>query len=413
MSQGHGTVRVSRSRPNFGSEIADGYRKEQLQFAARVLADSLGLQLPTQSSEPSVADLRQRVLSEYLRIKENELLEVFASVSLQRELDTDKEDPCGRFDEGAIEWDVSRPWVDLRACEIGQQGMGRELTEKPCGSTFSVLITHDIDRTTALEPLSVLNSLRGALGLRRSKWWPLATALSPRSLIRNIERLLEFERCEGIGAHFFMLSGPYGFGRYSSRTDIRWSSAREVARLIQQAGMSIGLHGSFGAKDRGSYPEEKDRLEQTLGCAVTTHRNHYLRFNPATLYSQLEEARIRFDFTVGFVSRIGFRAGCARCHRAFDLREGRPSSIFSVPQLFMDTVLDYRSPEQILVALREALTDVRAVHGCVCLVFHPETFLIDPRAWPLFRDTIQICQELGADLSGKLPSETPALAASI
>ncbi|MCX6917260.1 MAG: hypothetical protein NT167_30185 [Verrucomicrobia bacterium] len=343
-------------------------------------------------------------MPEDLRIDEDELLEVFGSVSLQRELDTGKQDSCGRFDEAAVAWDVARPWVDLRARDVARRGIGRGFTGIPHGSTFSVLIAHDVDRTTASEPFSILNSLLGTLRLRRGNWWSLATALSPGSLIRNIERLLEFERSQRIGAHFFMLSGPYGFGRYSSRTDIRWASAREIASLIQQAGMPIGLHGSFAARERSGYREEKDRLEQAIGCAVTTHRNHYLRFAPAALYSQLETAAIRFDLSVGFVSRIGFRAGCARSHRTFDLQKRRTSSVFSVPQLFMDTVLQYRSPEEILVELREALLHVKAVQGCVCLVFHPETFLMDSHAWPLLRDSIRVCQEMGADLSGRLPS---------
>jgi hypothetical protein len=395
-------VRKVRSNAASSPETVNSCRDERLRFAARVLLDSVGWQLPALSAQAAPGELRRLLLLEDVRIDESQLLEVFASVSLQRELATQRMDCLGRFDEAAIAWTVSRPWVDLRAREVTPPGTRQRLAEMNSNSPFSVLITHDIDRTTALEPFSVLNSLRSALRLRSGNWWPLATALSPRALIGNIQRLLEFERSQRIGAHFFMLSGPYGLGRYSSRTDIRWPSAREVARLIQQAEMPIGLHGSFAARDCGSYKEEKDRLEQTLSRAVTTHRNHYLRFDPVTLYSQLEEAGIRFDLSVGFITRIGLRSGCARSHRAFNLQQCRPSNVFSVPQLFMDTVLQYRSPQQILLELREALTHVRAVHGCVCLVFHPETFLIDCRAWPLFEEIIQMCRDLGADLSGRL-----------
>jgi len=383
--------------------IADGGRKEQLRFAARVLLDFLGPRLANPGAETKIDELIQPVSLQEPRINENELLEVFASVSLQRELTTKRTDYLGRFDEAAITWDVARPWVDLRAQEIGPPLVDRGSTNPECGSRFSVLITHDIDRTTTLEPLSVLNSLANALRLRAGNWWPLTTALSPRALIRTIERLLDFEVSQQIGALYFMMAGPYRFGRYSPRTDVRWRSARAVARLVQEARMTIGLHGSFSAKDGNSYREEKDRLQQTLACAVTTHRNHYLRFDPTRLYSQLERAGIQFDLSVGFINRIGFRAGCARCHRAFDLQNGRPSNVFSVPQLFMDTILQNRTPEQILLELHGALSHVRAVQGCVCLVFHPETFLIDSRAWPLFQNIVHMCRDLGADLSGRLP----------
>jgi len=52
---------------------------------------------------------------------------------------------------------------------------------------------------------------------------------------------------------------------------------------------------------------------------------------------------------------------------------------------------------------------VKAVQGCVCLVFHPETFLIDSRAWPLFQNIVQMCRDIGADLSGKLPDRQTVL----
>jgi hypothetical protein len=338
------------------------------------------------------------------RLDDGELKEILASLTLQRELDTGRKDFLGRFDEAAIAWDTSRPWVDLRT-----QGVIWNRTEAisgktPSGRRFAILIAHDVDRTTAMEPFSLINSLARSCGLRRSSWWPLRTSLSRMSLVRNLERILELEKARGIGAHYFMLAGPFGFGRYSSRTDARWFSARETARLIQAAGMSIGLHGSFAARDVSGYKIEKDSLEQNLGCAVTCHRNHYLRFDPISLYSQLEEAGIRYDWSVGFVTRIGFRAGTAQCYQAFDLGQGRISAVRSVPQLFMDTVLQSHEPAEVLTQLRSALAMVRDTRGCVCFVFHPETFLLDPRAWPLFEDILQMCEEMGGDLSGELPS---------
>ncbi len=86
--------------------------------------------------------------------------------------------------------------------------------------------------------------------------------------------------------------------------------------------MTVGLHGSYYAREQDSYRAEKERLEQVLGTAVTTHRNHYLRFDPMRMWSQLEAAGIRHDFSVGFNYRLGFRAGCARAYRGFDLLAG-------------------------------------------------------------------------------------------
>ena len=340
------------------------------------------------------------MLGDRLLIASGELDAIFDSVSLARESETGRTDRLGRFDEAAVQWDTAKPWVDQKATELAEKLGASPVTT---GAKFQVIIAHDVDRTTPWEPTCLLNTVLHATGLRHGSGMPIYEARSSQSIIRTIDRLLEYERNQGIGSHYFMMSGPYGLGRYSTRTDVRWRSARTTGQLIQQAGMSIGLHGSFAARDDNRYAKEKNLLEQMLGCAVTAHRNHYLRFDPLRLYAQLEQAGIRFDIGIGYVTRIGFRNGSARCHRAFDRLNERPANVFSVPQLYMDTVMQHCSPQQIVNELREALTQVKNAQGCVCLVFHPETFLMDNRAWPLFSEIIQICREMGADLSGKLP----------
>jgi hypothetical protein len=229
--------------------------------------------------------------------------------------------------------------------------------------------------------------------------------LSPGALVRNVERLLEFESAQGIGAYYFMMSGPYELRRYSSRCDIRWSCSRRFAERIRQAGMTIGLHGSYYARERNTYREEKKRLEEVVGAAVTTHRNHYLRFDTTRVGSQLEEAGIRYDFSVGYASRMGFRAGTAKPYPVFDLLHHRPSTVISVPMLYMDAALEASARAEGLAQFREALQHVKAVNGCVSVLFHPERLLIDRGLWSFFREMIAVCNELGADLSGKVPGD--------
>jgi hypothetical protein len=120
------------------------------------------------------------------------------------------------------------------------------------------------------------------------------------------------------------------------------------------------------------------------------------------LYGQLESAGIEFDFSVGFNSRIGFRAGCARAYRAFDLSCGRPSSVVSVPLLWMDSATWGQPDAIVLSRIRTHLEEVKAVDGCVSLVVHPERFLYDERFFSLFQSIVAVCEELGADLSGRL-----------
>lgn len=388
--------------------LANTGRKEQLAYAAAVLLDAMGLDLPLDVVALPEGSAPGLLLPGEVLVPEAKLAEVFASISLERELSADRYDQTGMFDEQAVAWDVSRPWIDLEAREIARKvALGAQVAPRK-KRRFTVVVSHDIDRTTGLEPTSVLKWLMQKAGLYRNRGLPLSTAFHPRSMARNIQRLLDFETARGIGAYYFMLSGPYGLRRYSSRYSLHWRSARKIVDAIKRAGMTIGLHGSYYARDRGTYRQEKERLEEVVGGPVTCHRNHYLRFDPRRIWNQLAGAGIRYDFSVGFNHHLGFRAGSASVYRTFDLASGRQSDVLAVPLLYMDTLLFHADRGELFPRLSAALQEVKRVDGCVSLLFHPGWFLADDRFFPFFEDMIRLCEELGADLSGTLPDHPAA-----
>jgi hypothetical protein len=390
------------NQPNLVLRIPDEQRPSRLRCAANVLLRSAGIAGSppvTAAATPAEAGL---VLDGELLLSAAELYHIFATVTLEREILTGRFDRMGMFDENAVTWDVTRPWVDLRARELATKLADRVPFPRMPDSAFRVIVTHDVDRTNFLEPISLLKSILHRFG-RYPNWIPLSTAVSPKKWLQNAERLLEIERKHGVGAYYFAISGPYGIRRWSSRCDSHWQSSRRLLRLITQAGMTVGLHGSFYAREEDTYRIEKERLEQVVGMPVTTHRNHYLRFGPLRIWNQLEAAGIRHDFSVGFNYRLGFRAGCAKAYRGFDFRRARESHVFSIPLLFMDAILFEGDRQEILCRLRLALEDAKRVGGCVSVLFHPEMFMIDPQFFRLFEDLLLTCRELGADLSGRLP----------
>ena len=395
-----GTMTVATLSPS------DPARREPLRYAARVLLDSAGAGLPIQLAEALPGSPPGLRLPGGELVAEAELEKIFAGITLQREIDTGRLDHMEMFDETAAAWDVSQPWIDLRAKALaGRMGDHRPWRASP-ETSFRVVVSHDVDRTTPWEPTSLIRTLLSVLGVRPD-WLSIPNAISPKRWLENYQRLLECERRRGVGAYYFLISGPYGLARYASRCDIRWAQSRKILKLITQAGMTVGLHGSYSARDHDGYTSERERLEEQLGTAVACHRNHYLRFDPLRMWSQLEAAGIRYDFSVGFNYRMGFRAGCGRAYRTFDLVNRRPSTVVSIPLLFMDTLMLRQDRREVLRQLRAALEEVKRVNGCVSLLFHPELFLIDPRIFAVFEGVLDMCEEMGADVSGRLPELPP------
>lgn len=383
--------------------VHEGASTEELKFAASVLLDSLGLVSPievTQSEDRASLGL---TLPSGAFVPQAQLEDTFAAITLQRERDTGAFDTKGRFEEQAVEWDVRRPNIDLEARQFARQSDAASQCDLLAEEPFQVIISHDVDRLVGRELWCLAKSLLPAIGVRPEGAFPLATAFSRRAFADNICQLLDFEVANDIGAYYFMLSGPYGIGRYSSRYDCRWSLARETIANIRQAGMTVGLHGSYYARDRNGYLAEKERLEQVAECPIVCHRNHYLRFDSERIWNQLEAAGIDYDFSLGFSSRLGFRAGSARAHRTFDTIERRPSKVLAIPLLYMDCAVPHDDRQACLESIRLALVDVKSVGGCVSLLFHPGAFLLDRRFRELFEEVVALCRDLGADLSGTLP----------
>jgi hypothetical protein len=381
----------------------------RLLFASRVLADAVApdakiLAMKTTDTERAGLELPGGVI-----VPAATLHEVFASVTLERELRTGRQDAMRRFDETAIDWEVSTPWIDLAMSRFTRgAGVSEGLAVNNARRQFAVHMTHDVDRTTFFEPFTLAKSTALALRIGSAGKPGLRTSLTPRALLRAVERLLDFERQMGVRACFFMMSEPFGLGRHASRTSPHWASWRTYARLVREAEMDIGLHGSYEARDRDSYGEERERLEQAIGRPVIAHRNHYLRFDTTGICSQMHRAGIKYEYSFGYSSRVGFRTGCARVHRTFDLTNETEAGLLAVPLLFMDSNLG-ADMAQTMRRLEAALGHVRDVGGTVSLLFHPELLAADSGAWPWFEHTVQICREMGADLSGGLLSERPAV----
>ena len=372
-----------------------------MRYAAEVLLRAGGIRAELQIESINGKENTGLFLEENQVVSLSDLERIFFWLTLNHEQELKEKDYSHQVEELG-NGTSDRPWINELALNIARQ-VGYENNPSSFSKHFHVIITHDVDRTVPCEPYAVFKTVMNQVGLMKRECYPLSQVFSSKLFIENVEKLLQFELDHGIRSIFFFLSGPYSFARYGTRYDIRWSLSREILRLVQQAGMYIGLHGSYYATRKNSYQEEKKRLEDVLGEKVTLHRNHYLNFDPYRTWAQLEEAGFEYDNSMGFPDNMGFRAGIAGLYPAFDLRASRPLSLQLVP-----IILDESTIEDIdkdiwitLDRLRKMLQGVGLVRGMVSLLFHPDRFALSPGYWKFFEKAIGLCHELEADISGK------------
>lgn len=160
----------------------------------------------------------------------------------------------------------------------------------------------------------------------------------------------------------------------------------EFQDLIKRLGdyANIGIHPSFSSYlDNKRLREEIRRLSNILNREITMSRQHFLRLNMPVSYQKLIELDITDDYTMGYASLPGFRAGICDTFRFYDLEHDVPTSLNIHPFALMDGTmrdyLDLSTTESYALAV-ELLQAVKDVNGTFILLWHNET-LSDEKRW--------------------------------
>ena len=168
--------------------------------------------------------------------------------------------------------------------------------------------------------------------------------------------------------------------------------------LIKRLGdyADVGIHPSFSSYlDVEKMGEEMSRLADVLHRPVTKSRQHFLRMNLPRSYQKLIELDISDDYTMGFASQAGFRAGIADAFRFYDLENDMVTNLLVHPFALMDgTMRDYLNLDvDSSLSLAKTLVDeVKAVGGTFIYLTHNETLGGEKRwqGWPeMYRNLLE------------------------
>ncbi len=101
-------------------------------------------------------------------------------------------------------------------------------------------------------------------------------------------------------------------------------------------GENIGLHPSYFSNQNNNLQNEKETLEKIIQKTITKSRQHFIKLHLPQTYHLLLQARIKEDFSMGFASCNGFRAGTSRPFYWFDLQNNQATSLLIHPFVYMD-----------------------------------------------------------------------------
>jgi hypothetical protein len=253
-----------------------------------------------------------------------------------------------------------------------------------------VIPTHDIDELHRFGNLfrNIVTIIGGDLIARRSfsiarlsLKQRIATTKDTKNdpLILAIERLVKISKAMGLYSIFYFKGLQKG--QKDCTYDIFDPDVRFCMEIIKDAGMTVGIHGGYDSYNNDEiYQQEKNNIETVYGEAVTTSRQHFLRFDINNTTHVLQNCNVQNDSTLGYAEREGFR--CGTCHEYFlyDLKNDCISTVKESPLIVMEgTLLHYRRQqmETALTICENLYERCQAVEGDFIILWHNQMMYRD------------------------------------
>ena len=294
---------------------------------------------------------------------------------------------------------LQKPLVNIWAKSLGKElkAIYPDLSIK--GRKFTFVPTYDIDAAWAYKHKGLYRTVGGFLK---------DLASGDRERIRERHQVLRGKRRDPFDSFEFQFALQKEFklkpiyfilcGEYDNND--KNISIRRIAfqSLIKSLGdhADVGIHPSFSSYlDIDKMRTEIDNLSEVLHRPLTKSRQHFLRMNLPRSYQKLIELDISDDYTMGFASQAGFRAGIADTFRFYDLENDMVTNLRVHPFALMDgTMRDYLNldVDTSLALAKQLVDEVKAVGGTFIYLTHNETLGGEKRwvGWPeMYRQLLE------------------------
>ena len=202
----------------------------------------------------------------------------------------------------------------------------------------------------------------------------------------NLKRIASLHRDCGTLPVFFFHCGCYG--RYDKKTflpsykyrDAKWNISRDFI---------VGLHPSYHAAfSLLRFRIERKVMESGIMEKKVFHsRFHYLRFRIPESYRMLSREEIAHDWSMGYSSHPGFRAGTSFPFHFYNLNNDKIYRLLIHPFAVMDKTLKADlnlNEEEGRQYILDLAQKVKAVNGTFVTIFHNEN-LTDAFSWKGWR----------------------------
>jgi hypothetical protein len=128
--------------------------------------------------------------------------------------------------------------------------------------------------------------------------------------------------------------------------------------------------------------KEISDLADTVHVDIIRSRQHFLKLNLPTTYRNLINLGIKHDYSMGYASQVGFRAGIASSFNFYDLDLDTETKLRIHPFAVMDgTLKDYLNvnPDEAKTIISQLIEEVKKADGEMISLWHNESLSNEDR----------------------------------
>lgn len=297
---------------------------------------------------------------------------------------------------------LARPIIDLWLKNVLQKISYSHPEFNWVNKKFRYISTIDIDNAYAFKQKGVMRTIGGYARALVNMYWE---DIRERTLVLfgkmkdpydTYSMQIELQKKYQLEVIYFILLGDYGENdKNLPSNNIRFQKL--IKHLNDYA--EVGIHPSFGSNGNpDQVKKEIARLNRIIHKEISKSRQHFLKLHFPETYKTLIENGITDDYTMGYASQIGFRAGTCSSFNWYDLDSELETNLRVHPFAVMDATFRFylnSSPEQVVQLAKPLMDDVKSVNGTFISIWHNET-ISNWRKWNgwqnAYEDIIKLAQ---------------------
>ena len=294
------------------------------------------------------------------------------------------------------------PVVDQWACKLSEVLKDKFPELKTCNREFKYIPTIDIDNAYAYLYKGTVRTIGAAMrdlfkldvNENIKRFQTIKGEKDPYDTYGYLDALHKKYEIEPI---WFFLVGDYN--TYDKNLPLENEPFQELIKEISESA-EVGIHPSYESnKDFGQLKKEFDYLSEISEKPVTKSRQHYLKLLFTETYQNLIKLGVKEDYTLGYGSDVGFRAGTCTPFNFYDLYNEKETELKIYPFQIMDVTLNQYlklDVDQAVEKIRDIIHKVKQVNGTFISLWHNEA-VSDHGNWkgwePVYKKMLEIIFE--------------------